>query len=421
MRAVPAGVADAAAASLAAFATSLYAVRSLDVAALGDYALFFSAYVLAAVVPAQLVFGPANIIATAWSQPVRARLLSQLVRLGGPVAALSSAVAVTAACLLAADSDRGGAVLPLALTAAVCACVSPLQDQVRAVLHLAGRSWAAARVSTIHASVVFVALGAMSTLQVSAAWVPLGALALGNIVSSTVALLISRAAPGAAAQRMPRFTVGQLSADGRWLLVIEAGAAGSFFLASAMVTLLAGPVALGHAEAARVVAHPLFVLTVGLSAVLGPRSMEAGRSLDALRADRIARAFAAILVAAAGAWTAVLLLPATGDVMSRLLPAGLAVPGLVPLTVLASLAVGLAYPARAELLGAGQVRRLVLPAMLASLACVAVSSVAALGAYARPCGWLAFGCVLARGYWHRRRALFRPRPPAVAVELAWPP
>lgn len=419
-RAVPAGVMDAGAASMAAFATSLYAVATLDVAALGDYALFFSAYVLAAVVPAQLVFGPANIVATAWPRSGRTRLLGQLVRLGGPLAALSSAVAVTLACALTAGGRDDANTLALALTAAVCGCVSPLQDQVRAVLHLAGSSWSAVLVSTTHLSVVLATMGCMSTLGVGPAWIPLGALALGNACSLALGLLTSRgSAPGGL--RLPRFTVGQMIGDGRWLLTIEAAAAGSFFLASALVSHLAGPVALGHAEAARVVAHPLFVLTVGLSAVLGPRSMEAGRARDAARADRIARPFVLILIAAAGAWTAVLLLPATDHVMSRMLPSAFAVPGLVPLTVLASLAVGLAYPWRAELLGAGRARSLVLPAMVASLACVAVSSVGALGAYARPSGWLALGFVLTAWYLRRRKTLYGPRPRSAAVELAWRP
>ena len=55
-RALPAGLLDAALASLASFIVTFYAARSLPAAGLGIYALFFNAFIMAAVVPTQLLF-----------------------------------------------------------------------------------------------------------------------------------------------------------------------------------------------------------------------------------------------------------------------------------------------------------------------------------------------------------------------------
>jgi O-antigen/teichoic acid export membrane protein len=67
---------------------------------------------------------------------------------------------------------------------------------------------------------------------------------------------------------LPKFEVADLMRSGRWLSAIEAITAGATFLASVIVTRLDTPEALGYAEAARIVGQPIFVLAVGLSAVL---------------------------------------------------------------------------------------------------------------------------------------------------------
>jgi hypothetical protein len=74
--------------------------------------------------------------------------------------------------------------------------------------------------------------------------------------------------------------------SGRWLLAIEAITARATFLASVIVSRLDTPQALGYAEAARIVGQPIFVLAVGLSAVLNPRAMEAGAYRDRAAARR---------------------------------------------------------------------------------------------------------------------------------------
>jgi hypothetical protein len=62
-RLLPAGLLDAGLASLASFVVGVYAARFLPASELGAYALFFTAFLLAAVVPAQLILTPAEIAA----------------------------------------------------------------------------------------------------------------------------------------------------------------------------------------------------------------------------------------------------------------------------------------------------------------------------------------------------------------------
>jgi hypothetical protein len=59
--ALPAGLLDAGFASLARLAIGIYAARALTVSDLGAYALFFSAFVFASVVPMQFVLVPAEL------------------------------------------------------------------------------------------------------------------------------------------------------------------------------------------------------------------------------------------------------------------------------------------------------------------------------------------------------------------------
>jgi len=94
---------------------------------------------------------------------------------------------------------------------------------------------------------------------------------------------------------LPRYGMADLMRSGRWLLAIEAITAGATFLASVIVTRLDDPAALGYAEAARIVGQPIFVLAVGLSAVLNPRAMEAGAGRDRAAARRVARPYTVLL------------------------------------------------------------------------------------------------------------------------------
>jgi hypothetical protein len=110
-----------------------------------------------------------------------------------------------------------------------------LQEHVRRVLHLAGMSWHAAVVSLVQVGGVLMALALLGSAETHVIWRPFGALTIGTVVA-----------------------LGQVDVD-------------------------------PAATAARIVGQPIFVLAVGLSAVLNPRAMEAGAGRDRAAARHVAR------------------------------------------------------------------------------------------------------------------------------------
>ena len=100
-RQLPAGIVDSGFASLAGFAVALTAVNVFDDVDRGVYAIFFTAFVMGALLANELIFTPAEVEAVSVPVPARLSLVAQSLRLGvGPalVGALASpiAVAVTA-------------------------------------------------------------------------------------------------------------------------------------------------------------------------------------------------------------------------------------------------------------------------------------------------------------------------------------
>jgi O-antigen/teichoic acid export membrane protein len=399
---VPAGLLDAGFASLATFGIGVYATRSLSPSDLGAYALFFSAFVLASAVPTQLLLAPAGIASVAHPPQDRFGLLGQMWRLGAPAAASASVTASFVALLGASAAPEVR--LPLAITTALCGAISPLQDNLRMTLHLSGVSWRAASVSVVQLLSVTVVLVGCMIADVPSAWRPLGALALANAISLTFGLLTSR--KQLAASALPRYAIKPLLRSGQWLLVLEMAAAVAFFVSSIVVTHLAGPEELGQAEAARIVAQPLLVMTFGLAAVLGPRSMEAGLARDITEAKHISRPFIRLLVVISAGYMVIASVPWHGNPLARLVPLAYSEPGLVLVSALGNLLLGVSFPFRYELLGAHQARHLVQVAIPAAGTQIVVSATALwVGAFARPLGLAANGAILAVGY-HRYRTAF---------------
>ena len=152
---MPAGLLDAGFASLARLAVGIYAARALTASDLGAYALFFSAFVFASVVPMQFVLVPAELATLPAAQRARVALLRQSWRIGAPMAAATALVAAVAAVV---GAEAATTVLwALAVTMTACAMLTPLQEHLRRVLHLAGMSWSAAVVSLVQAASVVMA------------------------------------------------------------------------------------------------------------------------------------------------------------------------------------------------------------------------------------------------------------------------
>jgi O-antigen/teichoic acid export membrane protein len=406
---VSAGVMDAGLASLASFGSSLYAARSLSASELGAYALFFSAFLLAALVPTHLTLMPAQIFTVGATKRQRLGLFEQTWALGLPLSATAALVASAAAAFLAADASadvRWG----LAVTMAACATVSPLQDHIRRTLHLARSSWTAALVSLIQLVTVAVVLAAMTMGAIPPIWRPFGALALANVVSLGAAFFMTRRERGRA--ELHRYRLPQLVKSGRWLLVLELTPTLASFLAYALITQVAGASALGYAEAARIVAQPLYVLMMGLNYSLGPRSMEAGAARSLEQAQRIAHPYMRILLGAAILYGSVTAIPWPGNPLGTLIPKAYVVAGLVPASVLAYLLLGLPSAYRFELFGSRNIRPLPLVGMAAGVCqCLTSFLVVWIGPFARPVGGAVYGAVAWFGYTRLRRDLYR-RPAA---------
>src|SRR5665811_1076973 len=95
--AVPAGLLDSSLSSLATFAIGIMAATQLPLEALGVYSLFFTAFLLATVVPTQLIFLPAEIAALADKDPAgRKAIVRESLPLGlGPSVLAAAATAST--------------------------------------------------------------------------------------------------------------------------------------------------------------------------------------------------------------------------------------------------------------------------------------------------------------------------------------
>jgi O-antigen/teichoic acid export membrane protein len=210
------------------------------------------------------------------------------------------------------------------------------------------------------------------------------------------------------AARLPRHTMAWLIGSGRWLLGVEVSTAGAMFISSALVARLAGPEDLGLAEAARVVAQPVFVVAVGLAATLGPRLIESAAAGDEGAAKRIARPFLAVVLAVGLLYGGVTAVAWPGNPLARLAPSAYAVPFLVSVSVVAMTVVGLVFTRRSELIGGGRER--VLPKV--SIVAAALQSAVGLtapwtGAFARPLGVGIFGITLLVGFERYRRAMYQ--------------
>lgn len=403
-RLLPAGLFDAGCSSLATFLVGLYATRYFEPVLLGAYALFFTAFVLAAVVPTQLLFTPAEIRGLAGSGLQRLRLLDQSVRLGVLPSLVPALLAASAA--LAGTKDVAiRSMLPMALTAALASFISPIQDHVRRTLHLAGVSWRAATVSMMHVLATGLALVALTRSGAPLVAIPFGALAIANVVSLTCGFVLAsdRHRHG----HLEPLSIHDLLRTGRWLLIGGVTPSGSAFISGLLITHLAGAVAMGHVEAARLVGQPLLVLATGLSAITAPPLMEAGRGRDEEAGRRIGRGFEATMLVCGLAYLALVVPRWSLNPLPGIIPAAYQIGGLAALTVVANIVLAMGSAYRYELLGGGRERTLIgLEGSAGVLQCIAAATAAAIGPYAGPLGvlvqgaarWLLFQLARARLY-----------------------
>jgi O-antigen/teichoic acid export membrane protein len=387
-----AGVVDTGLASLATFLVGLFAIRHLSPAALGAYALAFTAVSLAGIIPAQLLFAPLEVAAVARPEPGRLRFLRATLRLA-LLPTLGAGLLVAGWTVFAPHDVQRPVVLGLTVTGIVFAGVSPVQDHVRNMLHIAAQSWIAATVSAIHVLVVVAGILLFLVTDLPPSWCPFGVLAVANIVSLIVGVAMARSresAPSAASVSTipaspadPSFR--DVSRLGGWLLLVGLIPNVASFFASALVVRLAGAAMLGYAEAARLVAMPMLVVARGLSSVLGPRLMDAARCRNAAAAHHISALFFRLMV---GGGFLYFVLVGHDWVLSPftwLTPKAYHLPGLVALAVVSHVLQGLTYPGRVQMMGSHQGAALAKLEGLVNALRVALASLAALiGPYIIP-------------------------------------
>ncbi|HEV7622645.1 MAG TPA: hypothetical protein VGO26_00800 [Amnibacterium sp.] len=271
-RKLAAGLADASLAALGTFLAGIVAVRELDTRALAVYAVLFSATVLGMLLPRQLHYVPAQLGANL-EPDLRSPLVGRDARRARLVSAGTFLIAVGSGLSLVGSAPVA-VCLGMGLMAGLYAVVSPLQDHIRAALHLVDRHASAAVCSVVLAATV--GAGTVFGLTHHGApgleLLPFGALFAGNVLSIGVGVLLLRGAP-----RHQGYVQQAVPVRAR-LLFSEVAVQGGWFACNYAILLVLGGAVLAHLEAARVVASPITILTAALVTFMGPAVLRRLRS-----------------------------------------------------------------------------------------------------------------------------------------------
>jgi len=375
----------------------------------GVYAVFFAAFIAATVIPQFLVHTPAEIIAV--SRPVANRLDNVVLslKLGIGPTIVATFVILAAALAVAGDTSRD-VTTALALTAGVAVLVSPAQDHVRRLLHIARRSWGASGLSAVQLIMVAVSLAALIALDAPVAWIPFTALTAANIVTLGLGLFLTRS--GHQDDSGGDLLFRDLVRSGRWLLATTFVPRAGLFVGSVIIVRLAGAEAMGFTEAARVAAQPILVLAAGLSAVLGPRGMGAAMNRDPVEARHHYRIFISLIVGIGFAYLLVAGPNWIGNPMVKLVPAAYSVGGLVAVTIVANIITGAAFHYKNELMGGRKEVKLAKVSFFTSpFLLLGAATAAVTGAFAQPIGIIMESSVRYGSYGAVRRRMYTETEP----------
>jgi hypothetical protein len=381
---LPAGMADAALASAATFVAGLVAVNILSGDELGIYAVFFVAFTLGQLVAYQLIYVPAEIVSVPRDEIHQLAIFRESIRLG-VVPSIVGASAVFVAAATTAPLAAWSLVMGLMVTSFTATLLSPTQDHVRRTLHIANQSWYAAAMSGIQLVVTITSIGLLLALDVPPAWIPFGALTMANLLSLSFGLGLARRRGGPVSDDIPPLEFRELASDGRWLLTQAIIPAGAAFIVANIITYLAGPTAMGHAEAARVVAQPIAVLAAGLVYPLRPRAMAAAIHRDLAASAQVQRVYVSMIVLGGLFYLPVAGGPWAWNPMHYLVPVAYEVPGLVTATIVANVILASVFLLTNEMMAAGRGRTLAALSTGGAIIRIAVSFSAGItGAFARP-------------------------------------
>ena len=385
-RRIPAGIADAAFASLATFGAGLSAVTLFNDVDRGVYALFFTAFQLGVVLPWNLILIPAEVNAVSYPVVDRMRRAPDTLKLGLRMSIIGS-LAILVAAFLAMDLTSTDTLIALTVTAMITTVLSPLQDHMRRLLHISDRSWRAATMSMVQFGVVAVSLTILWLVEAPVALMPFGSLVLANAISLTTGVVVADVIHK---ERLPeRLRFWDLAREGKWLLAQAIIPSGAHFAVAAIVAAIAGAEVLGYAEAARVVAQPVLVFATGLTAVLAPRAMRAAMDVDIDAAQAARRLFLGLVGLAGLAYLAVASTDWVLNPMAYIVPAAYTVSWLVAAMIVANMSTAALYLDTNELLGARKAKDLSVVSIVLSPILIAVAFTASqIGAFAIPVGGL---------------------------------
>lgn len=374
--------------------------------------MFFAAFVVATTFPHNLIFLPYQVFSV--GQPLAERMwyIGRATATGLAFGLAGSVVVLVAAVATAHETSIGVTVV-FTLTAIPTVAISAAQDNLRRMHHVREHHWSAAWMSIIQFAVVSATIAVMVVVDVPIVWMPFGSLFAANIVSTTIGFM---AAGGFGRRSIPdTLRWRSLVRRGRWLLGQAIVLPGAIFVSAAIITALAGAVAMGFGEAARIVGQPVIVLSTGFTAVLGPKVMRSAIERDDRRGLRLIGAHAALVVLAGLVWLLVAGWDTPWNPVTAIVPSAYEVAGLTAVSIVAAATSGLVFLRVEELMGAHRETDLVKVSLVASVFAVAVALTAPwTGAFAFPLGLLAMSAARYGGYWFFRRRLYRAvaAPPA---------
>jgi hypothetical protein len=342
--------------------------------------VIFSAFLVGSLLPGEIVYTPIQVSMISLAARERMGGIVHSLGKGIPPALLGTVFVLVAGGLIWWRSDPS-ADIELALTGILLTVISPMQDHLRRGFHIAERSWVAAAMSGAQLVAVALALLIMRSAAVDPAWAPLGSLVIANTISLSVGLLLSQRAWSV----YPTSPI--VSVSGRWLAASSITAYGGTLVASVIMTLVAGPEIVGFAEAARVAAQPVLVVTTGVAAAMASRHLRAAAESDREAAMHVNRSF--LLVVAVAGITYLFLAGFAWSLnpLFALMPSAYQITFLVPITILSNLVLSVTSPLRDQLIASNMevqmakidFASLVIPAVVAATAGVT-------GAFARPYG-----------------------------------
>jgi hypothetical protein len=174
---------------------------------------------------------------------------------------------------------------------------------------------------------------------------------------------------------------------GSYLVASSAVPAAAGFIAANVVIAVGGAALLGFAEAARVVAQPVFVGATGLGLVTNPRVMSGAVAGDHGAIARARRVYLGLLWAGGLTYALLLALPGVGSAVGALLPNAFEITGLVAVSVFAQITLGMTRPYAAEAIALGREPSIFVSALPGAGVMIAFGlAVPLVGAFAIPAG-----------------------------------